>query len=257
MTRRALAGRTVVVTRPVEQAGELAALITDAGGPPLRFPVIELRAVEDEQPFLDVVDRLDQFDFAVFISPNAVGRAMSRILERRALPPGLRTAAVGGGSVRALGRYGVTGVLAPHGRYDSEALLELPELADPRGKRVAIFRGQGGRELLGETLSARGAQVEYAECYRRCRPEADPAPLLQAWRRNELDAVTVTSSEGLRNLFDLVDAGRDALRATPLFVPHPRIAQAARGLQVRTVIVTGPGDAGLLTGLTAYFGAAR
>jgi uroporphyrinogen-III synthase len=257
MNTKPLAGRTIVVTRPAEQADGLAGMIANAGGHPLRFPVIELRDVEDERPFLDLVNRLDEFDFAVFISPNAVGRAMKRILERRGLPPGLRMVAVGAGSVRALAGYGVTGVIAPQGRYDSEALLELAELSAPRGKRLVIFRGQGGRELLGETLSARGAQVEYAECYRRCRPDADPAPLLEAWQRHELHAVTATSSEGLRNLFEMVGHGRDALRNTPLFVPHPRIAQAARALQVRTAVVTGPGDAGLLTGLTAFFSVAR
>jgi uroporphyrinogen-III synthase len=249
-----LAGKRVVVTRPAEQAPELADLIKAAGGRPILFPVIELREVEDAAPFLALIDRLDEFDFAVFISPNAVGRAMKRILERRTLPPALKTIAVGGGSVSALASYGVSDVVAPRGRFDSEALLELAELSAPRGKRVVIFRGQGGRELLGDTLIERGARVEYAECYRRCRPESDTAPLLEAWRRNKLDAVTVTSSEGLRNLFDMVgDQGRDALRRTPLFVPHPRIAEAARQLQVQTVIITGPRDAGLLTGLTAYF----
>jgi uroporphyrinogen-III synthase len=254
MDSQPLAGRTIVVTRPAEQARELARLIAESGGRPLLFPVIELRDVEDERPFLTLVDRLDEFDFAVFISPNAVGRAMKRILERRSLPRRLRIVAVGSGSVRALAGFGVTGVIAPQGRYDSEALLELAELSAPRGKRVVIFRGQGGRELLGDTLSARGAQVEYAECYRRCRPDSDPTVLLDAWRRNELHAVAVTSSEGLRNLFGMVGKGRHDLSATPLFVPHPRIAEAARALGIRTVIVTGPGDAGLIAGLTAYFG---
>jgi uroporphyrinogen-III synthase len=254
MSAKPLAGKTVLVTRPAEQARGLAGLIAEAGGRALLFPAIELREVADEAPFLALVDRLDEFDFAVFISPNAVARAMKRILERRALPPRLQWVAVGGGSVRALAGHGISGVIAPQGRYDSEALLELAELSDPRGKRIVIFRGQGGRELLGETLSARGARVEYAECYRRCRPASDPAPLLEAWRRKDLHAVTVTSSEALRNLFHMLGEGRDALSATPLFVPHPRIAQAAREFQAKTVIVTGPGDAGLLTGLTAYFG---
>ncbi len=254
MSAKPLAGKTILVTRPAEQAHALAGLIAEAGGRALLFPAIELRDVEDETPFLALVDRLDEFDFAVFISPNAVARAMKRILERRALPARLHWVAVGGGSVRALAGHGIGGVIAPQGRYDSEALLELAELSDPRGQRIVIFRGQGGRELLGETLSARGARVEYAECYRRCRPASDAKPLLEAWRCNELHAATVTSSEALRNLFHMVGEGRDALSVTPLFVPHPRIAQAAREFHARTVVLTGPGDAGLLTGLTAYFG---
>ena len=249
-----LAGKGVVVTRPAHQAQALARLIEAAGGRPVPFPAIEIREVEDPQPFLNVVDRLDEFDLAIFISPNAVNWAIRPILQRRTLPPRLKMAAIGGASVKALQRHGVSGVIAPRGRYDSEALLDLRELAAPAGMRVVIFRGQGGRELLGETLSARGAQVEYAECYRRSRPDLDPAPLLEAWARNELDAVTVTSSDGLRNLFEMVGApGRAHLLRTPLFVPHPRIAETARGLAVGKVIVTGPGNEGLLAGLTDYF----
>ena len=181
---------------------------------------------------------------------------MSLIAGRRSLPPGLRVATIGGGGARALAARGVARVISPQGRYDSEALLELPEIAG--AKRVVIFRGQGGRELLGETLSARGARVEYAECYRRGKPDQDPALLLNAWTRKEIDAVTVTSSEGLRNLLDMVgEAGRPSLLRTPLAAPHPRIAETARSLGVEKVIVTGPGDESLLAGLSAYFSAAR
>lgn len=250
---RPLAGKGVVVTRPAHQARALATAIQAAGGQPILFPAIEIRELDNLGPFQRVVDRLDEFDLAIFISPNAAERAIGLILARRPLPRGLKLAAVGGGSVQALAAHGVSGVVAPRGRTDSEALLDLPEIAGAR--RVAIFRGAGGREHLGETLASRGATVEYAECYRRCRPGQDPAPLLAAWARGSVDAVTATSSEGMRNLFELVTpAGHAPLQRTPLFVPHPRIGSAARELGVRTVVVTGPGDDGLLVGLAAYFG---
>ncbi len=247
-----LAGKGVVVTRPAHQAESLARAIEAAGGRAILFPAIEVRDVEDLAPFMRVVDELEEFDLAVFISPNAAERAIGMILARRELPPGLRIAAIGGGGVRALAARGITGVIAPEARYDSETLLELPEVAAAR--RVAIFRGAGGREHLGEALRARGATVAYAECYRRCRPESDPRPLLEAWSRKQVDAVTVTSSEGLRNVFEMVaSAGHAPLQGTPLFAPHPRIAQAAGDLGVRTVVVTGPGDEGLLEGMAHFF----
>jgi uroporphyrinogen-III synthase len=98
--------------------------------------------------------------------------------------------------------------------------------------------------------------VEYATCYRRARPAADPAPLLREWARGGLDAVTVTSSEGLRNLREMLgEEGRLRLAATPVVVPHPRIAQTARELGIATVIVAAePGDEGLLAALVARFG---
>jgi len=256
MRRKPLAEKGIVVTRPAHQAGELARRIKAVGGSPLLFPTIEIRDIEDPVPLLGLIDRLDQFDLAVFVSPNAAEKGMALVTARRAWPGKLKVVAVGGGGVRALERHGVTGVMAPTGRFDSEALLDLPALALVYGKRIVVFRGVGGRELLSDTLRERGAVVEYAECYQRVRPELDAGLLLRAWAGNKLDAITVTSSEGLRNLFEMVGTpGRERLQRTPLFVPHPRIAGAAGRLEVQRVVVTGPGDEGLLTGLAAYFSA--
>jgi len=257
----ALTGRGIVVTRPREQAEGLARLIAAAGGEPLVFPAIEIEDLADLRPILVVIDRLDEFDLAIFISPNAVHKALNLVHARRGergWPPRLRVAAVGRGSRRELERQGLQEVLAPAAHADSEALLALPELAQMAGRRVVVFRGEGGRELLGDALAARGARVEYAECYRRVRPRADSAPLLAAWARGGVHAVTVSSSEGLANLFEMLGKlGQQWLRTTPLFVPHDRVAEAARRLGVRSVIVAGPGDAELLEALVAYFGSAK
>jgi len=254
----ALAGLGIVITRPAEQAAELAALIRAAGGKPILFPVLEISDVNDLRPLHDLIDRLEQFDVAIFISPSAVNKAMNLIAARRALPTGLRVAAIGRGSVKALARFGVAGVIAPTGRFDSEALLELPAMKSVAGSRVVIFRGDGGRELLGDTLIARGAAIEYAECYRRSKPDVDTGPLLKAWARNELHAVVVTSSEGMRNLFDMVGRlGQSWLQKTPVFVPHPRIAEAARGLGLAQVYLTEAGDEGVLEGLRRHFSRAH
>ena len=258
MRRKPLAGKGIVVTRPPHQAGELARRIKAAGGRPLLFPTIEIRDIVDSVPLLALVDRLDQFDLAIFVSPNAAERGMALVNARRTWPARLKIAAVGSGSVEVLERHGMTGVMAPGGRNDSEALLDLPALSLVFGRRIVVFRGVGGRELLSETLQDRGAIVEYAECYQRVRPELDVGLLLRDWAGNKVHAVTITSSEGLRNLFEMVGAeGRARLQLTPLFVPHPRIADAAGRLEVQRVIVTGPGDEGLVTGLAAYFNARR
>ena len=248
-----LNGRGIVITRPAQQAQTLADLIIAAGARALLFPVIEIADVADARPARAVLDRLDQFQIAIFVSPNAVEKGM-QLIGTKPLPPGLRIAAIGGGTVRALARFGLRDVVAPAGRFDSEALLELRDLAQVAGQRIAIFRGAGGREVLGEVLAQRGALVEYAECYRRRRPQADAASLLQAWERGEVEAVVVTSSEGVRNLFDMTGtAGHMWLQRTPLFAPHPRIAETARALGAREVVVTMPGDEGVLAALAAYF----
>ena len=256
-TDKSLAGKGIVVTRPVHQAAHLAGLIRAEGGTPLLFPVIEIVDFEDMEPLLALIDRLDDFDWAIFVSRNAASRALSLINARRTMPARLRFAAVGRGSAHELNECGVPEVIAP-ARFDSEALLDLPQMQNVAGKRIAIFRGEGGRELLGDTLAARGATVEYAACYRRALPQIDVAPLLGAGARDELHAVTVTSSEGLRNLCALLGAaGQLWVRNTPLFVPHARIAETARELGLATVVVTAQGDEGIVAGLQGWFAAAK
>jgi uroporphyrinogen-III synthase len=78
--------------------------------------------------------------------------------------------------------------------------------------------------------------------------------LLDLLARGAVDAVTVTSSEGLRNLLAMVGAaGESALKAAPLFVAHQRIAEEAAAMGFADVAATAPGDAGLLAGLEARF----
>ena len=249
-----LQGRRILLTRPAGQNERLAELVRAAGGEPVVFPAIEIRALDDLRPLLAVADHLDGYDLAVFVSPNAVDQAMTAIRSRRAWPAGLRAATVGAASAQALARHGVSDVIGPAGQFDSEALLALPALAAVTGKRVVIFRGNGGRELLGDTLRGRGATVDYVECYQRAKPTADAGGFVRALHGGTIDAVAVSSSEGLRNLFDLAgDAGRPRLRRTPLFAPHARIAAGARALGCERVIETAPGDDGIAAALAAFW----
>lgn len=249
-----LTGISILVTRPAHQAEGFAAKIRLAGGNPVLFPVLEIVDIGDQRPLLDLVARLDEFDLAIFISPNAVNKAMSVIQAKRSLPPTLKVAAVGQGTTKALGNFGIDEVIVPALRFDSEALLEMTELQRVQGKRVVIFRGDSGRELLGDSLLKRGAMLEYAECYRRIRPDTDIGPLLRAGARGEINAITITSSEGLRNLFDMVgEPGQLWFKKIPLFASHERIAQIARKLGLDQVILTAAGDEGLLQGLLNYF----
>ena len=121
-----------------------------------------------------------------------------------------------------------------------------------RGKRVLIFRGDGGRGHLGNTLSSRGADVDYVACYRRAKPEGGVAGLAEAFREGRIHAVTITSSEGLDNLWTLADdAARTTWRACPTFVPHLRIAAHGRDLGL-SVVETAGSDAGLIAGLLEW-----
>lgn len=243
-----LAGLNIVVTRPRAQAVPLAHAIEQAGGKALLFPLLEIEPATTSRALRELVAHLDEFDLAIFISPNAVRYGMQAIRAAGALPAKLKLACVGQGSAKVLRELGVQDVIAPQHGADSEALLALPMLQKVAGWRVVIFRGDNGRELLADALTARGAKVEYAACYQRVKAPLDVAALLTA----EPDALTVTSSEALTHMWEQGDAAaRKRLAALPLFVPHERIAQAARTMGFDKVMVTQSGEDGMVAALIA------
>ncbi len=257
MDTRPLAGRRIVVTRPREQAGSLCSALRAAGCEPVLFPVLAIGPAPDPAPLEAIADRLDGFDIAFFVSPNAVRHALDALLARRAWPSTLRVATVGKGSERVLHGYGFADVIAPQAGFDSEAVIALPAFAAEAvaGRKILIFRGDGGRDLLADTLRARGATVEFITCYRRHCPDVDPAPLVSAARVGQLDALLLTSSEGVRNLAAMVgESGMASLRQIPVFASHPRIAAVAREAGFGKIVETAAGDDGLLRALASHFG---
>lgn len=251
---RPLAGLRIAVTRPREQTAQMAQRIEQMGGQAILFPLLEITPLIETSSLRALVARLREFNLAIFISPNAVRYGMEFIRAAGTLPDilkagKLKIATVGQGSAKALRDLGVHDIIAPQDRFDSEALLALPELQQVAGWRIVVFRGDGGRELLGDTLKARGATVEYAGCYQRAKPQQDAAALLAA----DPHAIAVTSSEALANLWDMLDeSGKARIVAVPLFVPHARIAAAAQRLGWRKAVTTEGGDDGLLSGLVAW-----
>jgi len=241
-----LDGLGVLVTRPVRQAEGFANKLAALGARAVVWPAIVILPPEDREALDRAQATLDRYDLAFFVSANAVEYGAP---PAGRWPPSLPAYAPGPGTAEALAAVGVADVRVPATSYDSEGLLALPALRALDGKRVVIFRGEGGRELLADELDRRGASVDAVVCYRRAAPATDPHGLVEAIRDGRVDALTFTSSEGADNLLQALDArARDSLAALPAFAPHPRIAArlADLGLDAR---LTAGGDAGLLAGL--------
>lgn len=249
-----LQGCGILIIRPAGQGERLAELVRAEGGEPVLFPTIDILPPPRPARLYTLIARLHTFDWAVFVSPTAAREGVHAVLGRRRWPERLRLAAVGRGTAAALVELGFPTVLSPEVPGDSEALVALPEMQEVAGQNFVVFRGEGGREQLARTLAARGARVEYAECYRRARPAADCTELLARWREGGVHAICAASAEALSNLRELLGAqGAELALATPVFVPHPRIAEAARGLGfARTILVTG-GDETTAQGLASFF----
>jgi|ERR671923_3058245 uroporphyrinogen-III synthase len=254
---RALEGLGVLVTRPAHQAEDLCRLIEAEGGRPIRYPVIEIQPPHDLSRITPIFDRLQEFQIAIFISTNAVHHGVQLLRDRGLSLNPLAVVAVGHSTAASLKELGVADPIVPS-EASSEGILAL-KLFQPEhitGRRVLIFRGEGGRELLAERLRERGAEVEYAEVYRRVKPTIDEDILRAYWgdHGEEIQIVLITSAEGLNNLLQMMgEAHRDKeLLATPLLVMSERIAVLAQGLGFEAVVAKDTSDRGLVDALKAW-----
>jgi len=225
-----LSGLGVLVTRPKLQAEGLCVAIESKGGRVIRFPVVEIADPVNLDPIYRILNHLDDYDIAIFISPNAVLKTLNAMKrERLIFPQSLQIAAIGKGSVNALNAKGVSVDVYPQHQFNSEALLAQEGMHHVQNKRILIFRGEGGREVLAETLRQRGANVSYAEVYRRILPDFDITTLVEMW--SGVDVVTVTSNEGLQNLYNMTSSdGHVQLLSTQLLVISHRAVSLAKKL---------------------------
>ncbi len=244
----------VVVTRPAHQADGISKRIEQSGGKVIRFPVIEIKPPVNIARLHAVLSRLANFDWLVFVSANAVQMGLQAIADAGGPQPNANIAAVGIRTAHALQQngWGVDVVAKPP--YNSEALLAEPVMQRVKGQHFLIFRGENGRELLRETLLTRGAQVDYAECYRRAPTRSDAALLEEAWSRQRLDVIMITSVAGIENLISILGhRNRSRLLRTSLVVAGQRVAKAAHdhGWLAPVVVAADATDDAMLAALHA------
>jgi len=234
---------TILLTRPRDQAVALSEQLETAGARVIHFPVIEIVPLAliddaDAETMRHLIERLDSYAIAVFISSNAVIQA-DRIVRRiRGQWPGqIQLAVIGPGSAKALADIGLHAEICPVGEYNSEGLLAAAAMQQISGKRIIIFRGKGGRETLAAELRHRGAHVDYAEVYQRRRPAACLADLSQR-QRDAINAIIVASNESLQNLYDMTDEhNRSWLLGVPLVVISRRSGTLAEELGFERVVI--------------------
>jgi uroporphyrinogen-III synthase len=255
-----LAGVGVLVTRPARQAGHLSDLIAAAGGRAVRFPVLEITGPAEPRVLIRELASLDAGGMIVFVSANAARHALGALREQGLSLPDAEYVATGPGTERAMRESGLKQLTTAPPPFDSETLLTTRGMQAVAGRRILIVRGDGGRALLGDTLKARGAKVQYVEAYRRRIPNVDSDPLLASWAAEEVQVVTVTSSQSLTNLHAMVGPrGRGLLRTTPLVVISGRTATLAErfGIESQVMIAREASDEAIMETLITWRGNAH
>jgi len=232
---RPLAGRHVVVTRPPEQAGELAALLEAAGARVTALATIGIAPLEDTAELDAALRAMGTCDWVVLTSVNGVRAVDERL---RALGLGWlaggapRFAVIGPATALALERASGRRPDVMPEEYVAEAVAAA--LGDVEGRRILLLRADIARRSLAEELRAKGADVREVAAYRTVvrPPEPEAVRRLLADESAPADVITCTSSSTVQGLVRGLEAAglepRTALRGVALAAIGPVTARTLR-----------------------------
>jgi uroporphyrinogen-III synthase len=258
MNDRYLQGKSILVTRPGGLSNYLQDSIANAYGKALHLPSMNIAPLEDALAAKQSLASLDDFDILIFVSRNAVKYASQIVADKFRHIQAKTIIAIGSGTHDELLRVGFTDVVFTDSNTGSDALLDIHELGSVSvtGKKVLIIRGVGGRELLRDKLLERGAEVQYAELYRRIKPDVEATTISKIWLEEKPDVVLVTSAEGMRNLLEMTGGKeRSLFLNTRLVVISPRLKTVAEsaGFRAEIKVAAGYSDDDFMLALREMF----
>ena len=220
-----LFGWNILVPRTKEQSGSTIARLASYGATAQVVPTISVEPPRTPQQMERAIKGLvtGRYEWIGFTSVNAVKAVREKFeefgLDARAFA-GLKIAAVGGVTAAALRKWGLEPDLVPSGEQSAQGLLEswppFDELLDPIN-RVFLPRADIATDTLVAGLQGMGWEVDDVTAYRTVRAAPPAAPVREAIKGGQFDAVVFTSSSTVRNLVGI--AGK----------PHPSTVIACIG----------------------------
>ncbi len=257
-----LFGWRVLVPRTKEQAASLSTRLRGYGAVPEEVPTISVEPPRNPQQMDKAVRGLveGRYEWIAFTSVNAVRAVREKFdeygLDARAFS-GLKIAAVGDKTAKAIADWGLRADLVPSGEQSARGLLEdwppYDEVLDPIN-RVFLPRADIATETLVAGLVELGWEVDDVTAYRTVRATPPPAPTREAIKTGKFDAVVFTSSSTVRNLVGI--AGKPHA-STVIAVIGPATAKTAEEHGLRVDVLAPSPSAEVLADALADFGAAR
>jgi uroporphyrinogen III methyltransferase/synthase len=208
--KRALFGKTVVITRARAQASELVRRLTDLGAACLECPTIKVVPPEDWSPLDAAIDNLGSYDWLVFTSANGVSFFFERLYEKdkdvRVLKD-VSTAAIGPATAKRLRDFGLKSDIIPE-TYQAESIVEAFKQEAMNGKRVLLPRAKEARPVLPVELRKMGAIVDEIAAYQTEQARENVDVLVKRLEEGSIDLLTFTSSSTVRNFKSLLPPDR-------------------------------------------------
>ncbi|UGY95164.1 uroporphyrinogen-III synthase [Streptomyces gobiensis] len=257
-----LFGWNVLVPRTKEQAASLSDQLRSYGAVPSEVPTIAVEPPRTPQQMERAVKGLvtGRYEWIAFTSVNAVKAVREKFeeygLDARAFA-GIKVAAVGEQTAKALVTFGVKPDLVPSGEQSAAGLLEdwppYDPVFDPID-RVFLPRADIATETLVAGLIELGWEVDDVTAYRTVRASPPPAQTREMIKGGGFDAVLFTSSSTVRNLVGI--AGKPH-NVTVIACIGPATAKTAEEHGLRVDVLSPEPSVHKLAEALAEFGAQR
>ena len=228
--RRTLAGRTVLVTRPIDQSSALVKLLDQRGARAIVAPAIEIAPIRSAA----LTTALHELAAGKYAWLTLTSRATVDMLAARLRSPQdvrARVAVIGDGTAAAFRRWARREPDLQPSTFTTGALAR----SFPRGTgRILCARADIAPAGLEAALGAKGWSPERVDAYRTRMPKSLPAEARAALGAGEVDAVTFTSASTVQGFVGALGAVRGLPKVVCI---GPVTAKAARehGLPVTAV----------------------
>lgn len=239
-----LHGVKIAITRAHKASPSMALQLSSHGAQVIEYPTIEIVATHSFAPLDQALARLEQYDWLIFTSANAVEAFASRLA---ASPRDLRNlraklCTIGPATRKAVEAMHLKVDVVPH-EYVAESLVQALTGQDMQGKRVLIPRAAQARDTVPDALRLMGAEVDIVEAYRTIVPDSGEAP--------EADWVTFTSSSTVENFIALNPPGTIQRYKTASIGPITSETLRMHGIEP-TVEATPHTTEGVIDAILAY-----
>ena len=245
---------SILLTRPVQQSLENQQEFEALGARCFVVPLLEILPRDDLD--LSVIEDAFDADIVVFSSPNAVkmligigGLSVLQSFSGKMVVPGRGTAS-------ELEKWGVTGVVFPLTNESSEGMLNLPVLKDVNDRRIVVFRGQSGRELLAETLVSRGADICYIPVYIRQTCQNIDIVKIEEWLKQKIPILLITSEAALNAMYSqFTDTLMKLVSMQTVFVFGLRLKALCEKKHWcgKIIVIDQPGGAGMVNAINSHY----
>jgi hydroxymethylbilane synthase len=239
-----LAGRRIIVTRPIKQSSDMNRLLAELGAEVIACPTIEIKEPSSWEQLDRALIHLSWYDWIAFTSANGVEYFLRRLDElghgRAELMPH-KICAVGRKTADKLTSEKIAVDLMPE-KFTAESLVEAflktyGVRQRLRGARMLLPASRTTRDVIRPAMEKLGIYVEVVEAYQTASPAFAAAEVTALVRNANADYIIFTSPSTVANLAALLE--------TDHLAPH---------LSKTRVACIGPvtGEAAALHGLNVY-----